>query len=129
MAKPFIHAKNSVKRYGGKEDDYIEIHNFMDSSKAATGISTHRFLTHNTWFISNVIERVFGVTIKNSAGRLVSTRDIAEQHVLEDYKMKFIPTAQDFLQEMEIKPWMLNGIGFPPSCEKLNKKENFKVVD
>ena len=35
MAKPLIHARNSVKRYGGSVDDYLEIHNFMDSTKAA----------------------------------------------------------------------------------------------
>ena len=32
MAKPLIHARNSVKRYGGSVDDYLEIHNFMDST-------------------------------------------------------------------------------------------------
>jgi hypothetical protein len=33
--KPYIHAKNSVKRYGGIIEDYIAIHNWFDSTKAA----------------------------------------------------------------------------------------------
>ena len=31
--KPFHHAKISVKKYGGRVDDYIEFHTFFDSSK------------------------------------------------------------------------------------------------
>ena len=33
--KPFIHAKNSAKKFGGSYLDYLPIHNEMDSSKAA----------------------------------------------------------------------------------------------
>ena len=31
-------------------------------------------------------------------GRKVSTKDICERHILEDYRMKFIPTPQDWLE-------------------------------
>jgi len=44
MAKPFIHAESSVKRWGGKPEDYIEIHNLMDSSKGAIADHRHRAL-------------------------------------------------------------------------------------
>jgi len=37
--------------------------------------------------------------------------------------MKFIPTAQDFLQEMETKPWMDNGNGIPDSFKKLENSQ------
>jgi hypothetical protein len=114
MSKPMVHAKNSVRRWGGSFDDYIEIHELLDSSKVALGDNRHRALTHNTWFISTIIERIFGRSIINSDGREISTKDIAEQHVLEDYGMKFIPTAQDFLQNIPHEPWM-NGHGLPPS--------------
>lgn len=123
MAKPFIHAKNSARKFGGKPEEYISIHDFMDSSKGAFPDNRHRALTHNAWFLSNIIEKVFGHTIKISTGREVSTREIAEQHVLEDYGMKFIPSAQDYLENMEMKAWMLNGIGNPPSAAKLYRKE------
>lgn len=122
MAKPFIHAKSSAKRYGGKAEDYQAIHDFLDSSKGAIADNRHRALTHNAWFLSNVLERVFGATIKNSDGRLVSVRDIGEQHILEDFRMKFIPSAQDYLAEIEFQPWMDNGNGTPPSAAKLYRR-------
>lgn len=122
MAKPFIHSRSSARKFGGKPDDYIEIHSFLDSSKSAIADNRHRMLTHNSWFISNVIERVFGYTFINSDGREVSTRDVAEQHVLEDFNMRFIPSAQDFLQNIEFEPWMNNGKGCPPSFAKIYYK-------
>lgn len=128
MSKPWIHAQSSVKRYGGKPEDYLEIHNLLDSSKAAIADNRHRALTHNSWFIGHVIEKVFGVTITNSDGKKVSVRDVAEDHVLEDYGLKFIPSAQDFLQEIEFKDWMQNGQGKPPSAAKLNLHRPLKKL-
>lgn len=123
MSKPIYHAMSSAKKHGGIADDYIDIHNFMDSSKAAIPDNRHRALTHNSWFVAVVIEKVFGVSRTNSDGRLYSTRQIAEEHVLEDYQMKYIPTAQDFLGHMEFQDWMDNGRkGFPPSHAKLVRK-------
>ena len=128
MAKPWIHAESSAKKFGGKPEDYIEIHNFLDSSKGTIADSRHRALTHNAWFLSTILERVFGVTIKNSEGKNVSVRDVGEQHVLEDYRGRFIPSAQDFLQEIEVKEWMISGNGQPPSSAKLYKKGEKKYV-
>lgn len=58
--KPFIHAKNSVRKFGGQVRDYIEIHNFFDISKSAFPDMRHRAILHNSLgcFIA---ERVFGV--------------------------------------------------------------------
>ena len=108
MAKPWIHAESSARKHGGKPEDYIAIHNLMDSSKGAMPDNRHRTLTHNSWFIAadGPLEKIFGVTIENSDGRKVSVRDIGEQHILEDFGMRFIPTVSDYLQEMEYKPWM-----------------------
>jgi hypothetical protein len=128
MAKPYYHALSSVKKFGGLPEDYLPIHNFMDSSKSAIADNRHRALTHNSWFISTVIERVFGVMIENSNGRKVSSREIAEQHVLEDYGNRFIPSAQDFLQEIEFKNWMQNGRGVPDSFKKIEAKKITKEI-
>ena len=126
MAKPFIHAESSAKKFGGQAEDYLEIHNFMDSSKGAIPDNRHRALTHTSWFLSVVLERVFGVVIINSDDKKVSVRDIGEQHVLEDYG-GFIPTAQDFLQEIEWQDWMDNGRDFkPPSHRKLESRKKVK---
>lgn len=123
MAKPYVHAVSSAKRFGGVPEDYIEIHNLMDSSKGTIADSRHRALTHNAWFLSVILERIFGVTITNSNGRQVPVRDIGEQHVLEDFAGRFIPSAQDYLAEMEFKEWMQAGRGAPPpSFTRLEKR-------
>lgn len=131
MSKAHIHAASSVRRWGGEAADYLPIHLFMDSSKAALADNRHRALTHNAWFIREVIPRVFGDTFTNSADKVVSTIDVAEQHVIEDYK-GFIPSAQDFLAEMELKPWMQNGEGAPPSMARVlrtQKNPKYALVD
>ena len=121
MSKPWIHALSSARKFGGEPEDYIEVHNLMDSSKSTISDNRHRALTHNSWFLF-ILEKIFGTTIVNSAGRHVSVRDIGEQHILEDFKLRFIPTAQDYLAEMEFKEWMNNGNGYPPSFEKLEER-------
>jgi hypothetical protein len=72
MSKPWIHAVSSAKRFGGVPEDYIEIHNLMDSSKATIADSRHRALTHNAWFVGTILEKIFGVTFTNSAGKQIS---------------------------------------------------------
>lgn len=100
--KPFKHAKGSVARWGGKPDDYIAIHDFIDSSKMAMPDMRHRAALHNA-FGCFVVERVFGRTIINSDGKEVSTRDIAEEHVIED--LGFLPSLEDFLDELPLSKW------------------------
>lgn len=103
--KPYIHAKNSVKRYGGHIDDYLPIHNWFDSTKAASANFYHRAILHNTFGIF-LAEQLFGVTITNSDGMNISVRDIGEDHVKEDCG-GVIPTIDNWLGELEAKPWML----------------------
>lgn len=110
MANPSIHAKSSVKRWGGKESDYIAIHELLDSPKATMNNNTSRMLTHNIWFCYHIIPKIFGYNIVNSDGKSVDTVDVAMLHVAEDFRMKFIPTVQDYLKHMEVQPWMCNGI-------------------
>ncbi len=125
MSKPWIHSLSSANKFGGKPEDYQEIHELMDSSKGTVPDNRHRCLSHTSWFISTILPRVFGYTFKNSDGKVVSTRDIGEQHVLEDFKMKFIPTVQDYLENMDLKLWMNNGLGgdVPSSYKRIAEKE------
>lgn len=123
MSKPWVHSQSSARKWGGKPEDYLAIHDFFDSSKGTIADSRHRALTHNSWFLSTVLEKVFGHNITNSDGRSVSVRDIGEQHILEDFGGRFIPSAQDYLQEMEIKDWMIRGIGAPPSFAKIYNRD------
>jgi hypothetical protein len=120
MSKPWVHAKSSAKRFGGEPDDYMDIHQLMDSSKGAFADNRHRALTHNAWFIGpgGPLERIFGTTFINSAGRVISTRDIGEQHILEDFGNRFIPSAQDYLAGIPYEEWMTAGKGEPPPSFK-----------
>jgi len=128
MANAYIHSKSSARRFGGQPDDYLTIHIKMDCSKAYFPSNVHRALTHHSFWIHEVMIPLFGYTIKNSDERDVCVKDICEQHVLEDFGMRFIPTAQDYLENMEFKDWMQNGIkGHPSSFEKISQKGNIKI--
>lgn len=127
MAKPWIHALSSARKWGGKPEDYLEIHNLMDSSKGTIADSRHRALTHTSWFVGTILEKIFGVVLTNSDGRTVSVRDVGEQHVLEDFGGRFIPSAQDYLQQIELEEWMVQGRGVPPSFAKLEKPRTHRT--
>ena len=123
MSKPTVHAKSSAAHFGGKAEDYLPIHKLLDSSKGTFPDLRHRALTHNSWFITEILPRIFGEEITNSKGQKVSVRDIAERHVLEDFGNLFIPAPSDFLAEIEFHPWMDNALNgtTPPSHRKLGK--------
>ena len=69
--KPLFHARSSARKFGGKPEDYFELHDFLDSSKQAIADNRHRALTHNSWFISVVIPRVFGDSIINTLHKII----------------------------------------------------------
>lgn len=58
--KPYRHARNSVRQWGGKPEDYLDIHNFMDISKTTHADMRHRAIFHNS-LGPYVVERVFGI--------------------------------------------------------------------
>lgn len=101
--KPYIHAQRSVRRWGGVEEDYQEIHDFLDSSKAHFPDMRHRAMLHNSFGIY-IAEKIFGTYIMNSEDKKVQVRDIAEGHVIED--MGRIPTVQDYLEGMPMYDWL-----------------------
>ena len=95
MAHPQQHAKSSVKKFGGKWEDYIHIHEWFDESKAWYGHSLHRIFRHHSEGIFEC-EKRFGVSFENSDGKIVYTRYVGEQHVKEDCN-NYIPTAKEWL--------------------------------
>jgi uncharacterized protein related to proFAR isomerase len=101
--KPHIHAKNSVKKYGGRIEDYMPIHEAIDSSKSSHATVKHRAVFHSAFWIY-LIERIFGATFSNSDGKTISVRDVAEDHVIED--LGRIPSLDEYLNAMKIEPWM-----------------------
>lgn len=110
MSKALIHARSSAKKWGGTAEDYIAIHEKMDSTKSAHAEVTHRCVFHSAFGIF-IIEDIFGRTITNSDGKEVFVRDIAEQHVLED--LGWIPSLSDWLREMPAQPWMAGARKLP----------------
>jgi len=107
---PLIHSKSSVKRWGGSVECYLPIHELLDSPKATMNNNSSRLLTHNTWFAYTIIPKIFGYNIINSEGKSVDTVDIAMLHIAEDFKMRFVPTPQDYLKHLEVQTWMCNGV-------------------
>lgn len=104
MTAPCFHAESTARVFGGKPEDYVAIHNWMDESKVAYGDFRHRALRHHTFGISECV-RVFGDYLTNSDGTKVAVRYVAEQHVLEDCGGR-IPTVEDWLGTIIPKPWM-----------------------
>lgn len=101
--KPLTHAKNSVKKWKGNIDDYLDIHTWFDESKAYFADYRHRALRHHAQGIFECEEK-FGYYITNSDNIKVAVRDIAEQHVIED--LGCIPSIQDWYSNIQHKDWM-----------------------
>ena len=103
MAHPLVHAESSAKKFGGKPEDYLAIHNWFDESKAYFADFRHRALRHHAEGIF-LAEKLFGVAIVNSDGKRIPVRYVGEQHVRED--LGRIPTVQDWLLEIRPQRWM-----------------------
>lgn len=103
MANPYHHSVSSQKKWGGEVEDYMPIHSWFDASKEMHGDFRHHALRHHAHGIFEM-ERVFGPTMTLSNGRVIPTRWVGEQHVVED--CGFIPSLSDWLACIEPKPWM-----------------------
>lgn len=104
MAHSWIHAKSSARRFGGKPEDYIHIHDWFDCTKELEATFRHRALRHHTHGIFEA-EKVFGHILINSDGKEVPVRVVGEQHVKEDFS-GYIPTVHDWLKTIKAEPWM-----------------------
>lgn len=103
MSHPFHHALSSVKKWGGKPEDYLPIHNWFDETKAHFTDPRHRAMRHHSEGIF-LCEQIFGVTITNSKGHKVPARILGEQHVMED--LGWIPSMADWLRCIKPEAWM-----------------------
>lgn len=110
--KPYLHANISRKKWGGTVEDYLPIHNMMDSTSSAHADIRHRAIFHSA-FGCHLIEQIFGSVATNSEGKKYSPRDIAEEHIIQD--LGFIPNLSHYLDNMKIQEWM-------SGTEKKNRK-------
>ena len=77
-----------------------------------------------------IIYIAHGIHIKNSDGKKVHIRDVAESHILDDFRQKFIPTLSDYLENMKLTAWMNNAMTDLPKKEKSTVKQvNFKIKE
>lgn len=133
MADPWHHSLSSVKKWGGRPEDYLAVHRWFDASKSSFSDPRHRALRHHAEGIAWAIEH-FGQTITIVTDRCaecyaqrrydanpchhcqktvlcvtkeIPTRWVGEQHVLEDFGR--IPCAADFLRSMTVEAWMVKG--------------------
>lgn len=120
MSNPHVHAKASARRYGGALEDYLDIHAFMDSSKAVVADNRHRILTHTPWFVVEVLPRVFGELRYNSDNKPYMVRQIGFDHIEEDFR-GWIPATTDWFGSLNYELWMQNARVPPPSSSKLRE--------
>jgi Domain of unknown function (DUF6915) len=104
VSHPYHHALSSVRKWGGHESDYLDIHNWFDDTKAHFADARHRAMRHHSEGIF-LMESIFGVTLTNANGREIPTRWVGEQHVYED--LGRIPTMADWLEHLRPQGWML----------------------
>jgi hypothetical protein len=103
MSHPYHHSLSSVKKWGGVVEDYIKIHSWFDESKEMFADFRHRALRHHAEGIF-LCEKLFGLTITLSTGRVIPTRWVGEQHVKED--LGRIPSIQDWFCCIRPESWM-----------------------
>lgn len=117
MTHAYHHAQSSARIFGGAPEDYLPIHNWFDATKESFCDFRHRALRHHAEGIFEA-ERLFGVTVKNSAGKNVPVRYIGEQHVQEDCGGR-IPSLSEWLSRIQPEPWMSRGT----RVGQLNRRE------
>ena len=95
------HAQISARRRGGQPSDYIAIHQFIDNTKNLCSDNRHRIF-HTMWAVNEIVLPIFGHTLINSDGNEVDIKDLCEKdHLLIDFRHRFIPTIGDFVQAIQ----------------------------
>ena len=118
---PLQHAQISAKRYGGAAEDYQDIHEFFDQTKAFVPDMRHRAYLHNSFGIF-LAAQMFGKVRVNSEGRAYSVRHVAEDHVLED--LGFIPSLNRIIESIDKTE--LKWLGGPPANKRKGIVESYR---
>lgn len=110
MANPYHHAVSSARKWGGKPEDYLHVHEWFDETKGWLPDFRHRSVRHHSEGIAQAVELFppIHIPMRRKGGvdriKVVPIRWVAEQHVTED--LGRIPTAADWLRAMRPEPWM-----------------------
>ena len=103
MAHSWHHAVSSARRFGGRPEDYLPVHDWLDGSKLIIADFRHRALRHHAEGCF-AAEALFGATLTNAAGHAVPVRLVAEQHIRED--LGRVPGFADWVRRIRPEPWM-----------------------
>lgn len=125
MAHPYHHALSSSKRFGGRIEDYLIIHSYLDSTKSSFWNFRHRALRHHIEGVETAT-KLLGYEINLSDGKIVSTAEVLYQHIEED--CSFLATANDWLVNMRKPLWLKKDIPDSPFISQAVKKY-FSIPD
>jgi hypothetical protein len=78
MAHPYHHALSSVKKWGGKAEDFLPLHSWFDESKMISADFRNRALRHHAEGVF-IAERFFGPVLTISTGHIIPVRLIGER--------------------------------------------------
>ena len=109
MAQSYIHAQNSARHFkAGTPEDYLPIHEKIDSFKQSYGDVRHRAFFHNTqgpWLMQEIFGRYIEVEDwVTKKMRKILVREIAENHIVED--LGCLPSPGDWMDCMNCHVWM-----------------------
>lgn len=100
------HAKSAARKWGGTPEDFIDVEEFIDSSKKIIGDSRHRSIYHHTegvWLCQRIFGRVLRIEGEHRDIE-VPVRLVAERHILED--LGWLPSPKDYIDGMILTSWM-----------------------
>ncbi|MFK7935811.1 MAG: hypothetical protein AB8G22_20020 [Saprospiraceae bacterium] len=95
----YDHSCLSVRKFGGSIEDYYAIHKFIDSSKLYYFNVKHRSMLHHLYGIDLCI-RKFGDYVVNQQNKTILVRDIAAEHLKEDFSGQ-VPSLYDWFKDSE----------------------------
>lgn len=101
--KPLQHARITARRYGGRWQDWIAIHDWIDRSKMIFPSMQHRMFLHSD-FGEWLTVKIHGETLKTTDETVVSTRDLFRDHQIED--LGRVVSLAEWLREIDTVYWM-----------------------
>ncbi len=106
----WYHAQSCAREWGGKPEDYLPVHEFIDSSKKIIGDARHRSLYHHTagvWLCQEIFGKTLKIPKKFKLMR-IPVRLIAERHIIED--LGWLPSPHDYISPMPLAAWMSGAV-------------------
>jgi hypothetical protein len=112
MSHPYYHAISSVRKFGGKAEDYQDIHHWFDATKATVADTRHRAFRHHIQAIGLLCREQGRTSLLNADGVLVTLDEIGRQHIAEDFG-GYTPHRVEWADAIREQGWMQLAVGQP----------------